>query len=45
MKNFLETLTFTVAGKGMYEITNDTSNWLNKHKLQEGHLNLFIQHT
>ena len=45
MKNFLETLTFTVAGKGMHEITNDTSNWVNKHKLQEGHLNLFIQHT
>ena len=45
MKNFLETLTFTVTGKGMYEITSDTINWVNKHKLKEGYLNLFIQHT
>ena len=45
MKNILETLSFAVSGKGMYEITNDTRTWINKHKLDNGHLNLFIQHT
>ena len=45
MKNILEKLTFAVSGKGMYEITADTINWVNKNKLENGHLNLFIQHT
>ena len=45
MKNILETLTLKVSGKGMYEITADTINWVNKNKLEKGHLNLFIQHT
>ena len=45
MKNILETLSYPVSGKGMYEITNDTRIWINKHKLDNGHLNLFIQHT
>ena len=45
MKNILETLTYPVDGKGMYEITKDTSAWVNKHQLDKGHLNLFIQHT
>ena len=45
MKNILETLPFTVSGKGMYEITNDVSNWVNQHALENGHLNIFIHHT
>ena len=45
MKNILETLTFELSGKGMYEITADTINWVIKHELKNGHLNLFIQHT
>lgn len=45
MKNILETLTYPVNGKGMYEITTDTSAWVNRHQLDKGHLNLFIQHT
>jgi secondary thiamine-phosphate synthase enzyme len=45
MKNILETLPFTVSGKGMYEITNDLSNWVTQHTLEKGHLNIFIHHT
>ena len=45
MKNILETLLFKVSGKGMYEITSDVSNWVNQHKLGNGHLNIFIHHT
>ena len=45
MKNILETLPFAVSGKGMYEITNDVSNWVNQHSLEDGHLNIFIHHT
>ena len=45
MKNILETLPFTVSGKGMYEITNDVINWINQHSLEDGHLNIFIHHT
>ena len=45
MKNISETLSFTVSGKGMYEITKDTINWIHKNQLSQGQLNLFIQHT
>ena len=45
MKNISETLSFSVSGKGMYEITKDTINWLHKHQLIQGQLNLFIKHT
>ena len=45
MKNISETLSFPVSGKGMYEITKDTIDWLHKHQLIQGQLNLFIQHT
>ena len=45
MKNILETLPFKVSGKGMYEVTSDVSNWVTQHILENGHLNLFIQHT
>ena len=45
MKNISEILSFPVFGKGMYEITADTFDWLHKHQLMQGQLNLFIQHT
>ena len=45
MKNILETLSFKVSGKGMYEITSDVSNWVTQHTLGNGHLNIFIHHT
>ena len=45
MKNISEILFFTVKGKGMYDITKDTIDWIHKNKLNHGQLNLFIQHT
>ena len=45
MKNINETIVFPVSGKGMYEITNDIIEWVNKMQLEQGHLNLFINHT
>ena len=45
MKNILETLSFKVSGKGMYEITGDVSNWVTQNTLGNGHLNIFIHHT
>ena len=43
MKNILETLAYPVSGKGMYEITSNISKWVDKHKIEIGHLNIFIQ--
>tara|TARA_B100001123_G_C15111465_1_gene947645 strand:- start:660 stop:1079 length:420 start_codon:yes stop_codon:yes gene_type:complete len=45
MKNISDTLSFKINGKGMYEITDETKNWVKKNKLLNGHLNLFILHT
>ena len=45
MKNINETIVFPVSGKGMYEITNDIIEWVNKKQLEQGHLKLFINHT
>ena len=45
MKNIFNTLSFNVNGKGMYEITDETKNWVKKNNLLNGHLNLFILHT
>ena len=45
MKNISDTLSFNINGKGMYEITDETKNWVKKNKLLNGHLNLFILHT
>ena len=45
MKNILETLACPVSGKGMYEITSNLNKWVDKHKIDIGHLNIFIQHT
>ena len=45
MKNISEVLLFPVKGKGMYEITKHTTDWINKNKINQGQLNLFIQHT
>ena len=45
MKNILETLAYPVSGKGMYEITSNIRKWVDKHKIDIGHLNIFILHT
>ena len=45
MKNILETQTYPVSGKGMYDITKEINFWVSKNQLNKGHLNLFIQHT
>ncbi len=45
MKNINEELSFSNNGKGMYEITNQISNWVIEKKIKQGQLNLFIKHT
>ena len=45
MKNINEELSFSNKGKGMYEITNQISNWVIEKKIKQGQLNLFIKHT
>ena len=45
MRNFSKTLVFSVTGKGMYEITKKTIDFINNNRLNSGLLNLFIQHT
>ena len=38
-------LTINTSGKQMYEITNNINTWLQKKKIIEGQLNIFIKHT
>ena len=45
MKNISEKINFKLSVKGMYEITNETNDWIKKKELIKGQLNLFIQHT
>lgn len=45
MKNIIESISFPISGKGMYEITIQLKKWVNSKNLKNGHLNLFIQHT
>ena len=45
MKNINEELSFSNKGKGMYEITNQISNWVREKEIKQGQLNLFIKHT
>ena len=45
MKNINEELSFSNKGKGMYEITNQISNWVREKEIKKGQLNLFIKHT
>ena len=45
MKNLIEDLVFSTKCKGMYEITENISNWVSKNNFNQGQLNLFIKHT
>ena len=45
MKNIIDDLTFNTSGKGLYEITNKIIEWLKTNKVDQGQLNLFIEHT
>ena len=33
------------SGQAMYEITNNINSWLNKEKINNGQINIFIKHT
>ena len=45
MINLQDKLIISNNGKGMYEITNNIQDWINKNNIIKGQLNLFIQHT
>ena len=38
-------LTIKTSGQKMYEITNEINSWLNKKKINDGLLTIFIKHT
>ena len=45
MINLIEDLIFNTSGKGMFEITENINDWVSKNNINQGQLNLFIQHT
>ena len=45
MINLIEDLIFNTYGKGMFEITENINDWVSKNNINQGQLNLFIQHT
>ena len=45
MINLQEELIISNNGQGMYEITQDVRDWIEKNNIIKGQLNLFIQHT
>lgn len=45
MQQALETLTFSTAGPGLYEITDEVAEWLRGTGFQTGLLTLFCRHT
>ena len=45
MINLIEDLIFNTSGKGMFEITENVNDWVSKNNINQGQLNLFIQHT
>ena len=45
MINLQDELIIHTKGQGMYEITNELSNWIINNTINKGQLNLFIQHT
>ena len=45
MINLIEDLIFNTSGKGMFEITENINDWISKNNINQGQLNLFIQHT
>ena len=45
MINLVQDLNLSTSGKGMYEITEKISEWVEKNNINQGQLNLFIKHT
>ena len=45
MINLIDDLIFNTSGKGMFEITENVNDWVSKNNINQGQLNLFIQHT
>ena len=45
MKNLIEDLIFSTTGKGMFEITENINDWISKNSINQGQLNIFINHT
>ena len=45
MINLQDELVIHTKGQGMYEITNELSNWIINNTINKGQLNIFIQHT
>ena len=45
MEQYIETISLTTKGQGLYEITSKISEWLSKQKIKKGLLTIFLQHT
>lgn len=45
MQQALQTFSFSTAGAGLYEITDDLAEWLSATGLEQGLLTLFCRHT
>ena len=45
MEQYIETISLLTKGQGLYEITSEISKWLNKQKIKNGLLTIFLQHT
>ena len=45
MKQVFYEITMETKGQGLYNFTNKTLNWLNKQKINNGILNIYILHT
>ncbi len=45
MQQALEELTIRTRGRGLYEVTDDVTGWLERHRFQTGLLTLHLRHT
>ena len=45
MRQFLDMISISTRGRGLFEITHEIQNWLKPHAVQAGLLTLFCRHT
>ncbi len=45
MKQFFDEISMHTKGRGLYDITSNIDNWVDKQEIQDGLLTIFIQHT
>jgi secondary thiamine-phosphate synthase enzyme len=45
MRQFLDMISVSTRGRGLFEITREIQNWLKPHAVQAGLLTLFCRHT